>query len=393
MRNITFGTALGGILLAIGGMFAIIDSVILFKGWGAYGLDWADKLSYGLSAGSIPYVVAIYPFVWWVMWLRGRWRAVFPLAVAGLVYVVLIAYSVVGAMGSIATQRSQVVAEKSASRDNLDALKSQRDRYRNELGWIQKHRPPAQVEAEIAKAKINRQWEWSEQCRQPTNGNQRKFCTELSALQGELAAARQSEVIHRKIDALSESIEGRAVVGEKADPMAASLVFWLRKAGVDVSESEATLSLPITTPVVLLMGEMVFIWFGFILLGIDHKKLLAIPPREPVAGHGEAVALGRSVAVPALPPPPVPAANALTRQRELCAWFFQTYTRPAPDGSLAEADWHKLYSEVCARSHDKPLSVAEFRLIAKRYVPSLKEIDGVTFFRGVLPDMKKESAA
>src|SRR5678809_112293 len=120
--RITFGVAIGGVLVAIGAMFAVIDSVILFKGWGNYGLDWADKLSYGLSAGSIPYVVAIYPFVWWVMWLRGRWRAVFPLAVAGLVYAVLIAYSLIGAMGSIATQRSQVIADKTAAHDSRDAL-------------------------------------------------------------------------------------------------------------------------------------------------------------------------------------------------------------------------------------------------------------------------------
>jgi hypothetical protein len=106
--------------------------------------------------------------------------------------------------------------------------------------------------------------------------------------------------------------------------------------------------------------------------------------------RGTAVASDRPTAV-ALPPP-LPS-TSLTRQRELCSWFFQTYTRPAPDGSLAESDWHRLYSDVCKRSSDTPLSVAEFRLIAKKYVPAIKEIDGITYFRGVLPDMRKESAA
>lgn len=389
--RITFGVAIGSVLLGIGAMFAVVDSVILFKGWGNYGLDWADKLSYGLSAGSIPYVVAIYPFVWWVMWLRGRWRAVFPLLVAGVVYVVLIAYSLIGAMGSIATQRQQVIAEKSAAHDSRDALVDQRNRYRNELGWIQAHRPPAQVEADIARQKIDRRWEWTEGCRDIRNGSQRTYCTTLQSLQGELAAARKSEEIHKRIADLSNQIDHRAPVSEKADPMAATLTLFLRKAGFRVTESEASLGLPITTPVILLIGEMVFVWFGFMLLGIDHQRLLEVPQREPAAATRGAAALGRSVAAPALPPPlPV---NTITRQRELCAWFFQTYTRPAPDGSLAEGDWHRLYSEVCARSSDKPLSVAEFRLIAKKYVPALKEIDGVTYFRGVLPDMRKESAA
>lgn len=390
--RITFGIALGGGLVAIGGMFAIIDSVILFKGWGAYGLDWADKLSYGLSAASIPYVVAVYPFVWWVMWLRGRWRAVLPLAIAGVVYTILIAYSLIGAMGSIATQRSQVIAEKHAAHDSLDALKSQRDRYRNELGWIVKHRPPDQVAAQIAAAQLSRQWEWTEGCKTIANGSQRKFCTELSALRGELAAAKQSETIHRKMDVITAQIDGRAVVGEKADPMAATLVLWLRKAGFQVTESEASMGLPITTPVILLIGEMFFVWLGFMLLGIDHKRLLEVPQREPAAATAGAVRLGRATSAPALPPP-VPLATTLTRQRELCVWFFRTYTRPAPDGSLAESDWHRLYSEVCRRSNDEPLPLAAFRRIAGEYVPQIKDIDGVTYFRGVLPDMRKESAA
>ncbi len=42
---------------------------------------------------------------------------------------------------------------------------------------------------------------------------------------------------------------------------------------------------------------------------------------------------------------------------------------------------------------DEPLPVAAFRRIATQYVPTIKEIDGVTYFRGVLPDMRKESAA
>jgi len=390
LRRITFGTALGGTFLAVGILFAAIDSVILFKGWGNYGLDWADKLSYGLSAASIPWVVAGYPFVWWVLWLRGRWRAVFPLAVAGLVYFVLVAYSLIGAMGSIATQRSQVIADKTAAHDSRDALVDQRNRYRNELGWIQAHRPPAQVEADIAKAKIHRQWDWTNGCRDISNSSNRKFCTEYEALRGELAAARKSEEIHKRVADLSTQIDHRAPVSEKADPMAATLTLWLRKAGFEVTESEASMGLPITTPVILLIGEMVFVWFGFMLLGIDHRMLMEVPRVSLSAARVEAVASDRPTAV-ALPPP-LPS-TSLTRQRELCAWFFQTYTRPAPDGSLAESDWHRLYSDVCKRSSDTPLSVAEFRLIAKKYVPAIKEIDGITYFRGVLPDMRKESAA
>jgi hypothetical protein len=388
--RLTFGTALGGTFLAIGVLFAAIDSVILFKGWGAYGLDWADKLSYGLSAASIPWVVAGYPFVWWVLWLRGRWRAVFPLAVAGTVYAVLIVYSLIGAMGSIATQRSQVIAEKSAAHDSLDALKSQRDRYRNELGWIQKHRPPAQIEADVAKEKIKRQWEWTEGCRDIRSASQRSYCTSLQALQGELAAARKSEEIHIRIDALSRQIDGRAPVSEKADPMAATLVLWLRKAGFQVTESEASIGLPITTPIILLIGEMVFVWFGFMLLGIDHKRLIEVPqPVSPRAAMRGAVELMASPMPAALPPP----ADPVTRGRELASWFFSECTRPVPSGGLPEGRWYALYGEQCTKSNSTPIGLEEFRALAKRHgaVPVL--IDGQWHYQRVLPLVPKEGAA
>src|SRR5688572_30189144 len=182
-ERVTFASTLGGAFLAAGILFAAIDSVILYKGWAAYGLDAWDKLSYGTAAASIPWTIVGFPFVFWLMWLRGRWRAVLPIVIAATVYFILLAYSLIGAMGSIATQRGQVIADRQASRESTDSLKDQRNRYRNELGWNTKHRPPGTVAAQIAAEKIKPAWQWTEGCRSIAGPSQRAYCTNLQALQ------------------------------------------------------------------------------------------------------------------------------------------------------------------------------------------------------------------
>lgn len=403
LRGASFGRVLGDGLIGIGLLFATIDSVILFRGWSQWGLEWWDKLSYGIAAASIPWVLVVFPFIFWVMWLRSRWRALPHLTGAGLVYAIFIAYSLVGAMGSIAVQRQEVIAQKSAAHDNLDALKDQRNRYRDELGWIQSRRPAGQVEAALAAEKIKRQWEWTEGCKEIRGSSQRTYCTNVQALQGELAAARKAEDLHKKLADLTGRIEGRAPVSEKADPMASSLAFWLGKISIHISEAEASTGLPITTPVVLLLGELLLVYFGFIVRGITHKSLLAgtlevQPLASPTAravrtGGAAAVTGGELVAAPALPPPLPRPVVSITRQAELCTWFFRNCVRHAPDGALPEADWYGHYCDVCAKSGDEPLPLDGFRRFAERHVPSIKQVEGVIYYRQVLPLIPKESAA
>jgi hypothetical protein len=391
---------LGIVFLGVGVLFAAIDSQILYRGWAAYGLDEWDKLSYGTAAASVPWVVIGFPFVWWVLWLRGRWRAILPLAVAGAVYAVLIVYSLIGAMGSIATQRGQVIAGRQEARESVDTLKDQRARYRTELGWIPKHRPPGQVTALLEAERIKRQWQWTDECRDIRTASHRAYCTGVSALAGELAAARKSEDLQRKIGELTQRIDGRAPVGEKADPMAATLASWL---GLD--EGSTTARLPLATPLVLLIGEMTFVYLGMLLLGIGHRQMVShgVAGSSDVGKPGEA---GRLT----LPPPlvttgeadvgpvlagqsPPPLRTTLTRQRELAEDFFRRCVRPAPDGQLPEAVWYQHYCDVCERSADQPLPVEAFRRLATHFIPTIREIGGTTYYLHVLPLLPKENAA
>jgi hypothetical protein len=382
---------LGTAFLAAGGLFAFIDSVILAKGWAAYGLDWWDKLSYGAAAASIPWVVVGYPFVWWVLWGKARWRAVFPLTIAGIVYALLIAYSLVGAMGSIATQRGQVIAERKGAWESIEALKEQRKRLEDQLAGISKHRPVGQLTALLAAEKVKPAWDWTEGCKEPRTGSQRRFCTDMAVLQGELSAAAKSDELVAKLDTLNGQIDGRIPVGEKADPMASTLASW-----TGISEAVVTARLPIATPLILLIGEMVFVWFGFLMREIDHKQLVMgghEVPRDfarPVE-RGEAVSVRvNSSPAPALPPP---SRDPVAAGRQLAQWFFSECTRPVASGGLPEDDWYALYKEQCARSNDTPIEIEAFRTLAASKGAKPVLIEGRWFYRQVLPLVPREGAA
>lgn len=403
MRRLSLGTVLGGAFVAVGILFAAIDSQILYRGWSAYGLDVWDKLSYGLAAASIPWIVAGYPFLWWIMWLRARWRAVLPLTIAGLVYIVLIVYSLIGAMGSIASVRGQVIAEKQSARESIDDLKGQRERLKEQLAGVPRHRPAGTVQALLQAEQAKALWEATDQCKEMYGSATRKYCTGIATLQGELESARKGDELTGKIEALSARIDNRAPVAEKADPMAATLALWLGKAGIAVKEQEASLGLPIATPAVLLIGEMFFVYAGLMLLGLDHRRLITaaeIPQqRSPAAVQREAVQ-------GSLPPPSIPAevveerstavtlrGDPVTRGRELAVWFFAQCVRPVPAGGLTEERWYALYTEACSRSNSTPIDIEAFRALARDHGAYPVLIDGVWWYQRVLPLVPREGAA
>ena len=191
--RLSFGILVSNILITVGVLFAAIDSVLLYRGWSAYGLDAWDKLAYGIVGATIPWVLLIYPFAGWAMWHRSRWSAVPGLTLFAVFYVVLIAYSWIGAMGSIAGVRGQVIADREASKDSIDAIKEQRDRLKAQYAGIPKSRPAGTVQAALQAEQVKPLWEATEQCREMYGAASRKYCAGVAVLQGELESARKAD--------------------------------------------------------------------------------------------------------------------------------------------------------------------------------------------------------
>jgi hypothetical protein len=351
----------------------------------------------------VPWVIGLSPFLFSLTWRKGRWlglgRPTFATLVALAVWALFVVYNFVGAMGSIASVRGQVIADRKGAADQIEALKYQRNRLKDQLGWIQQRRPAGQVAALIEAEKIKPYWESTDQCTDIRGPAHRRFCTGLSALRGELEAARKWDELVAKIETLNKQIEDHQPVAEKADPTAAILTSLF---GLD--ERSTSERLPIATPIVLEIGSMTLLYFAFVLLGLNHTDLIT---RGVRAGSSTAGQPGEGEVAP--PPPPArtgeaqvgtalagqpspPSRFTLTHQRELAEDFFRRCVRPAPDGQLTEADWYRHYCGVCERSGDVPLPVESFRRFAQRYV-TVKEIGGTTYFLHVLPLIPKEDAA
>jgi hypothetical protein len=243
--------------------------------------------------------------------------------------------------------------------------------------------------------RIKRLWNITDSCRDINGPSQRNFCTNYAALQGELAAAKKSEELHKKISNLSGQIDGRAPVAENADPMAATLTMWLNKFGFHIAQAEASLGLPIATPLVLLIGEMVFVWFGFIALGINHGRMVSDIADRNVSRLSSAAAGMREAAPSKALPPPIPKRrDPVAAGRQLAAWFFSECTRPVVASSgLPEEEWYRLYRAECAKSNDVPIGVEEFRTLAQKHGAAVVIVDGKPFYKRVLPLVPKEGAA
>lgn len=381
------GPIIGGFCGLAAVLFLAINSQILYRGAAAWGLSEWDRISYGIVGATVPWIIAICPFLF-VLSLKRGWRGIVTISVAIAVWLIFVVYNFVGAMGSIAAVRGQVIAERQGAADTIESLKYQRSRLQDELGWIPKRRPAGQIAAALEAEKLKAWWLATEECTDIRGPGHRRYCTAIEVLKGELAAARKSDDLNARIAAITAKIEGRQPVASKADPTAYILTSLF---GVD--EKTTSERLPIATPIILEIGSMTLLYFAFVLLGLNHTQLMA----RGVGGSSDAREPGKdgsgiSTALPPSPspaiPPPMPSA-----QRELAENFFRAHVRPAPDGQLTEADWYGHYCKVCARSNDKPLPVEAFRWIARRYVPAIKEVGGTTYFLHVLPLLPKEDAA
>ena len=396
-----FGTLIGGLCGVAGVLFLAINSQILYRGAAAWGLNEWDRVSYGIVGATVPWIIGITPFIFALSARRG-WRGLLVLSIAAVVWVIFVAYNFVGAMGSIAAVRGQVIAERQGAADSIDSLKYQRSRLQDELGWTPKRRPAGTVAAEIETEKLKPFWHATEECTELRGPSHRRFCTNIGVLKGELASARKADDLNAKIAALTAKIDGRAPVAQKADPTAAILTSLF---GLD--EKSTSERLPIATPIILEIGSMTLLYFSFVLLGLNHRQFLirGLTIAEPGKD-------GSAVSIPSVPSPspampaeassgtrpvagqsPPPLRASPTYQRELAEWFFRECTRPVASGVLAEDAWYEAYSKICKQSQDVPLPLADFRTLASKYIPSMRTVNGKQYYEGVLPLVPKESAA
>lgn len=367
-----------GAFCALAGMvFLAINSNILARGAARWALsDW-DKLSYGAVAATVPWVIAIMPFLIVASLKPGRrmGRPSLWTIVGCGIWLAFAAYNLLGAGGAISLTRSDVVSSRkhdasaqSSAADRRAKLAQQRDAIPSST------RPAELIKPLVAAQKASPWWGYTESCREPSNTRERKFCGELSKLESELGAALMLADLTKQIEALDGRFEQSGPVAEIIDPQARFIA-----TVTGLREQQVQDWLPLATPIVLELGSMTLLGFAFMLFGLNHRELLGKSDAMQDVAH-------YAVGVPAPPTTshfaPVP---NVTRQQQLAVWFFGQCVRPVAEGSLPESVWYQHYKEVCARSNDVPMPLESFRRVALKYVPTIKPVDGQVYYLGVLP--------
>jgi hypothetical protein len=383
-RYLTFGWLAAFFCGAVALLFLIINSAILARGAARWALsDW-DRLAYMAVAATVPWVIALMPFLAAATLRQGkRWRR--PTAwtwVISVVWIVFVLYNILGAGGAMNFMRTDVLAHRQHDAGRAKDMTGERERLVAARAAIPAEtRPAPMLRPLLAAEEAKPAWKATDGCRTAGSAWARRYCAAHAKLASELGAAEELDRLTAAIAALDKQSAAAGVV-DVVDPAAQ---FWAAWTGMSIERVQAII--PLATPIVLEIGSMVFLSFALLLAGFQgHRQVVlggGVPrPTSLVAEPGEA-------AVPAgvLPPPVLPPRydDPVTRGRELAVWFFSECTRPVPSGGLPEAKWYEAYGEQCARSNDTPVALEEFRALARKHGAVVTVIDGQVYYERVLP--------
>lgn len=368
-----FRNIIGIFCAGVGVVFLAINSGILARGAAKWGYDYWEQISYGAVAATVPWVIAIMPFLIVLSLKPGkkRQRPSTATLVGCAIWLAFVAYNLIGAAGSVAAVRDEVLSYREHAATNQQADRQTRKRLSEEYDAIPRHRPAGTVAPLLAAEKNKPFFEQTQKCTDIRKGRDQRLCAALTALESELASAKRAGEIQAALTNLDRRIAGSAPASIKVDPQAriiASFTGW--------SEDWVSDRLPIATPIILELGSMTLLYFAFVLMGYTHASTLQLPVR---ASRGQE-----------RPAPPGP--STLTSQTQLCEWFFRNCTRPHAEGALPESTWYEHYQAVCKESGDTPLPLASFRRFAEKFIPNISQIDGVTYYRQVLPYLPRRVA-
>jgi hypothetical protein len=374
--------AIGGFCGIAGILFLTINAIILARGASKWGFDPTEKIAYGAVAATVPFVIAAMPFLVHASWKPGRrtGRPSLLTLIAGAIWLVFVAYNLAGAAGSVALVREDVVSTRKHAASSLQADEAMRERLTREIDAISRYRPVAAASALLAAKKAAPEWDRTQKCTDIRRSKDSKFCAEVTGLEVEIAGAKRSQELNAQLISLNSKLEAKELVSINADPSAriiATFTGW--------DENYVSARLPLATPIILELGSMTLIYFAFVLVGFSHRTVLTAPKTLPGAGmlqQARAAILASA-----------PFSGTLTRQRELCEWFFRECVRPATAGNMPEERWYRHYQDVCQQHNDTPLPLASFRRFAERCeCLTVGELDGQWMYLGALPYVPRRAA-
>lgn len=376
-----FRYAVGALLAVVGSIALAANSYLLATGairW-AHEQNWYEQLALGAGGAIVPWLLAVWPMLFILVResaggnvSRGAGR----MALAGL-WIVFFGYNFLMGTSNIAKLREDKVAAITHDVQTASNTADRRAALKKQLDGIPVHRPAATVQNLIEAERKSKIWDRSNQCADATAKASRAYCENVSTLASEMASARRADELNAEIATLDTALAAAPPVStSSADPFVDAM-----STATGMEPRWVRVLMAMATPVILeLIGaacwKVASLLFGWTL---GHAAKATQMIAEPVFNPAPLLSPEKINAAPDV------SLEALTAQRKLAEWFFRECTRPVASGAMKESEWFEHYANVCRRSGDQPLAPALFRRIAKRFVPTIQELDGVTYYYEVLP--------
>jgi len=404
----------GGLCAIISLVFLTVNTIMLGRFGMRMGADETEQWSQAVIAGTIPWVLALLPFILLSTWVparivldrrgrpkRKRGRPSFATLSAASLYVVVVAVNFIGGIGVMAVARQQVAGKaKDAGREEK-LLSERRADLQKQLDSIGGYRPTEEVENLIKRQQQHPFWARTNQCSSDggaiTNRAQRNFCAELDTLRAEVARGKKGDSVREQIASVDTSLASPVRSQVMADDAQAAVLAY----NLGIDETKIRFMMPLMWPVLLELGSMLLAYFALKMFRVDHTTLVDmpadshryVPPSRQLPPPAQPSRVRRALDVleredtaprPLVAHPVPPSSEDPILQRSVFDAFWATRVRKAEGGQMPEQSVFNHYQALCAQRLVAPYDLPTFRRLSGGIVgDAVVEMSGVRWYCGL----------
>ncbi len=330
-----------------------------------------DGVIYGSASAAADCFKALVPFFFFAAIRNRMWSQA---AASAVVWVVVLAYSLTSALGHAALNRLDTTGQRAAHAQSYQDLRADLKRAEEQMSWIPQHRPASAVQAEIDSMKMQKVWNWSNNCTVIKGNQSRDFCQKLQGLASELASADQAIVLGKRIDDVKSKLANANANGThgsntQADPQAAVLAHLAAFVGlgkIDIQDMQTALT--IFVALLLEVGSGFGLYVAFSTWRLHDREAPSAPRLEPAIATIAAPAVVRVAqrAAPATAAVAIANDNRNVPVQKLVApetdveRFYKERIETTDGSSLTATALYEDYIAWCEDHEKEPLALPTF---------------------------------
>jgi hypothetical protein len=373
MRHVlgVLGVVAAGVLLAV-------SAAMNWRFGVSLGRTELDGQIYGAASAAADCLKALVPFFFFAALRNRMWSQAIASLVVG---VVVTAYSLTSALGHAALNRFDTAGQRTVEAQSYKDLRGDLKRAEDQLSWIPQHRPAATVQGEIDGVKNQRQWDWTNGCKDVTGKQGRDFCQKYHALTAELASGQQAQTLEAHVAEIQSKLgHTKAItVMAEADPQAAVLA---KLSGLDIDKVQMAMTIFIA--LLLEVGSSFGMYIAFSQWRLYDREAPAAPRMASVSTAAAAVAAPQAVPVKkprfgANDNKTLPPQKLLVPETDVQRFYKENVE--SQDGHTVSATaLYEAYCVWCEERQKEPLALPTFgREIAEFGIQKVKKKDGVRY--------------